>query len=129
VAAAAYAGLRRGEIQGLRWQDYNGKQLKVEQSIWEGIAADPKSESGKAAVPVTPVLASVLEHYKLTQGNPADGPMFRASNGRALRLNNLLRSQIVPALNRCNVYKKSEAKHGSEAHDYSRDESLPVWRG
>jgi len=119
VAVAAYAGLRRGEIQGLRWIDYSEKQLNVAQSIWEGIAA----------VPLIPVLAKILNHYRLTQGNPADGPLFRASNGSALRLNNLLRSQILPALNRCKDRGKPEEEHGKADHKYERDQSLPTWRG
>jgi len=129
VAVAAYAGLRRGEIQGLRWEHYNGKQLNVEQSIWEGIAADPKSESSKAPVPVISALAKSLDHFKLVQGNPADGPIFRTSTGSALRLNNLLRSQILPVLNRCETCGKSEVKHDGAGHDFLRDESRPNWRG
>jgi integrase len=129
IAVAAYAGLRRGEIQGLRWEHYDGKQLNVEQSIWEGIAADPKSESSKASVPVISALAKTLNHFKLLQGNPADGPIFRASNGSALRLNNLLRS-ILPVLNRCKACGESEVEHDENAdHDYLRDESRPKWQG
>ena len=83
IAVAAYAGLRRGEIQGLRWEHYNGKQLNVEQSIWEGIAADPKSESSKAPVPVISALSKSLDHFKLlkailptvrSSGRPLDQP-------------------------------------------------------
>jgi integrase len=103
--------------------------LNVEQSIWEGIAADPKSESSKAPVPVISALAKSLDHFKLVQGNPADGPIFRTSTGSALRLNNLLRSQILPVLNRCETCGKSEVKHDGAGHDFLRDESRPNWRG
>ncbi len=123
VAVAGYSGLRRGEIQGLRWSDYAGKQFNVEQSIWEGIAADPKSQSSKSAVPVIPVLARILDYFRLRQGDPSDSrPIFRASNGSALRLNNLLRSQILPALNRCKVCAKSENDH--EKAEYGTDGML-----
>ncbi len=129
IAVAAYAGLRRGEIQGLRWEHYNGKQLNVEQSIWEGIAADPKSESSKAPVPVISALSKSLDHFKLLQGNPAGGPIFRTSTGSALRLNNLLRSQILPVLNRCKTCGESEVEHEGADHKYERDESRPKWQG
>lgn len=129
AAVAGYSGLRRGEIQGMRWLDYTGNQINVEQSIWEGIATDPKSQSSKSAVPVIPVLARILDHFKLMQGNPPDGSIFRASNGSPLRLNNLLRAQILPALNRCRVCLKSETDHEKTEHSYLRDESIPVWHG
>ena len=130
VAVAGYAGLRRGEIQGLCWFDYDGKQLNVTRSVWEGIESDPKSESSKGAVPVIPVLAKMLDLYRQARSNPTDGPMFKASNKSALRLNNLLKAQILPALNRCKVCLKSEDDHRSEAtHRYERDESLPEWKG
>ena len=129
IAVAAYAGLRRGEIQGLRWEHYNGKQLSVEQSIWEGIAADPKSESSKAPVPVISALSKSLDHFKLLQGNPAEGPIFRTSTGSALRLNNLLRSQILPVLNRCETCGESEVETRAGVREYERDESGPKWQG
>lgn len=132
VAVAGYAGLRRGEIQGLQWPDYDGKQLNVSRSVWEGIESDPKSDSSKSAVPVISTLAKILDLYRLSRGNPASGSVFQSSgkSKKPLRLNNLLRSQIMPALNRCGVCFKSKEEHNADVpHEYSRDESIPVWRG
>jgi integrase len=129
VAVAAYAGLRRGEIQGLGWSNYSQKQLNIERSIWEGVAADPKSDESKGAVPVIPVLAKILDHFKMLRGNPETGPMFCASNGSPLRLNNILRSQILPALNRCATCGKATDKHANDNHNYLRDGSRPEWKG
>jgi integrase len=74
VAVAAYAGLRRGEIQGLDRPDYSGKQLNIERSVWEGVIDDPKSEASKDAVPVIEALARILD--KFLHNKPSKGPMF-----------------------------------------------------
>src|SRR6266852_4949310 len=34
IAIAAFAGLRRGEIEGLLWENFDGQSLKVARSIW-----------------------------------------------------------------------------------------------
>jgi integrase len=34
-AVAAFTGLRRGEIRGMRWQDYRNGEIHVTQSVWE----------------------------------------------------------------------------------------------
>ncbi len=85
IAVAAYAGLWRGEIQGLDRQDYSGKKLSIERSIWEGVTDDPKSEESKNAVPVIAALAKIL--MKFQHGKPNKGAMFPASNGSPFRLN------------------------------------------
>lgn len=55
-------GLRRSEIQGLRWSDYDGSVLRVERSVWEGIADDTKTEGSNGSVPVISTLAKRLLH-------------------------------------------------------------------
>jgi integrase len=51
-AVAAFTGLRRSELQGLRWEDYQSGQIRVSRSIWEGHVSDPKTGSSKGAVPI-----------------------------------------------------------------------------
>src|ERR1700745_1735185 len=43
-------GLRKGEIAGLRWEDYTGQELKVQRSMWNGIINEPKTKASGAAV-------------------------------------------------------------------------------
>jgi len=50
IAIAGFAGLRRGEIEGLEWSSYDGEALKVMRSMWQGIAREPKSKKSKASV-------------------------------------------------------------------------------
>jgi integrase len=100
VAVAAFAGLRRSEIHGLRWQDYDASILRIERSIWEGIAGDPKTDASADLVPVIEALAERVASYRssLTAEPKPNDPMFAATNGKPLRLNNALRSQILPSL-------------------------------
>ena len=37
VMTAALTGLRKGEIRGLKWDDFNGRELSVNRSIWNKI--------------------------------------------------------------------------------------------
>ena len=75
-AVAAFTGLRRSELQGLRWEDYKGGQIRVARSIWEGHISDPKTSRSKGAVPVIKQVADRLEFHRLRKGNPSEGPMF-----------------------------------------------------
>lgn len=68
-ATAAYAGLRRGELRALRWQDVDLAKgvIRVERSYDEkGSIIEPKSRSGRRTVPLASVLRDYLvEHVAL----------------------------------------------------------------
>jgi integrase len=64
VAIAAYAGLRRSEIAGLHWSDYDGESLNIERTRWRNQINPPKSEASHSWVPVIPALKAVLEAYR-----------------------------------------------------------------
>src|SRR5207302_5293941 len=59
----------------------------------------------------------------------SDLPIFQAGNGQPLRLDNLARRVIIPALSPCAICKKQEEEHKPEAHVFERDSSLPLWHG
>lgn len=129
-AVAAFAGLRRSELRGVRWEDYNGERIMVMRSVWEGFTNDPKTKRSKAAVPVIPRLRVILETHKLACGNPkGTRPMFANGKGRPANLNNTLNREILPVLNRCGVCRKSKLSHADRSHEYVRDGSLPEWHG
>jgi len=60
IAVAAFTALRRGELRGLRWEDYRNGEIHVSRSIWNGHETDPKTEESKNAVPVISKLAAIL---------------------------------------------------------------------
>jgi integrase len=68
-ALALYAGLRRGELQALRWRDIDLDRglIHIERS-WDRVEGpiEPKSRSGKRRVPLTETLRKHLIHHRLT---------------------------------------------------------------
>jgi integrase len=129
MAVAAFAGLRRGEIEGLLWEAYDGDTLKVMRAMWKGIEGEPKSKKSKAGVPVISPLRKFLDQHRLRSGSPDTGIMFKTRNNTPLSMNNLLNDQIRPALDKCVRCRSSEDAHGTADHDYKRDSSLPEWHG
>lgn len=129
-AVAAFAGLRRSELRGVRWEDYDGDQIMVMRSIWEGFENEPKTKRSKSPVPVIPRLRAILAAHKLACGNPKRGAMFANGKGDPANLNNLLNRTILPVLNRCGICRKAKLAHTAESsHEYVRDGSLPEWHG
>ena len=68
-AVAAFAGLRRGEIFGLQWQDWKAGVLHVNRQVafdekGRMIVQEPKTMASKDAVPVIPALAEILQELK-----------------------------------------------------------------
>ena len=70
-ATAMYAGLRRGELQALRWESIDLEEgiLRVERS-WDRVAGEiePKSRSGRRRVPIPGSLRTHLVEQRLRQG-------------------------------------------------------------
>jgi integrase len=86
-ATAFYAGLRRGELQALRWADVDlaGGVLKVERS-WDVKAGliEPKSTAGRRKVPIAAILRDYLVDHRLDARKGlvfgrADGTPFATS--------------------------------------------------
>jgi integrase len=127
VAAAAFLGLRRGEIQGLRWEDFHDGAIYVQRSMWESHITEPKTRASKAPVPVISPLVAMLEQHRRGLGNPKVGVMFPSGNGEPLSLNNVLTRQIKAVLDCCHC-GKGKMEHSAD-HEFRRDASLPVWRG
>jgi len=131
-AVAAYAGLRRGEIEGLEWPDYHDGELHICRSIGNGDVVTPKTAKSATAVPVIRPLAERLEMHRLRGGSPSTGPIFRTSEKTALSMHNVVNRQILPALNRCVHCGLSEGLPHLKAKDcpgYERNARVPEWQG
>src|SRR5207247_5278366 len=79
-ATALYAGLRRGELMALRWDDVDldDRRIRVARSwdVREGVVA-PKSRAGARSVPMLAVLRTHLLEHRLRAGR-SDGLVFGA---------------------------------------------------
>jgi integrase len=75
-ATALYGGLRRGELQGLRWSDidFEAGVIRVEQSWDERVGPiAPKSRAGRRRVPLSkPLRAYLAAHRLLHKAEPED---------------------------------------------------------
>jgi integrase len=75
---AFYAGLRRGELRGLRWEDVDtaGGRIHVRHG-WDDKEGEiePKSSKGTREVPVPAILRDLLVEWKLSSGR-RDGLVF-----------------------------------------------------
>jgi integrase len=134
-AVAAFMGLRHGEIQGLMWEDYRDGEMHISRSIWNGHITTPKTSKGRAPVPVIRQLAERLDIHRMRQADPESGelsksgPIFANRAGNPLNMNNMLARMILPALNKCEVCRKSEVDHAEAGHEYVRDARYPKWYG
>jgi integrase len=93
VAIAGFAGLRAGEIAGLRWSDYDStkSELKISRSLWRGHETEPKTRASEATVPVVAELKKILDEAKLA-------PNWSAARIVPANLSNLVERRIKPAL-------------------------------
>jgi len=79
---AMFAGLRRGELRGLRWRDvdFDAGDIRVERS-WDPVegAIEVKTSAGERAVPMAGPVRRELAAHKLRSGRSGDDLVFGRS--------------------------------------------------
>ena len=123
IAIAAYTGLRRSEIVGLRWEDYDGAVIWVRRNICFGERGEmsvelPKTDASLAPVPVIAPLRKILDAWKskteVTEGcwmfpagftRKKDHPvtLLDAAKMTPLSPANVLRDVIQPVLEKAEI--------------------------
>ena len=99
-ATAAFTGLTRSELRGLKWTDYDGQTLMVQRKVWEGHIGAPKTEAREAGVYIIPLLRKILAKYKTAYPPQGDGWIFRGERLlRPLDLDNLAKREIQRHIN------------------------------
>jgi integrase len=99
-AMAAFTGLSRSELWGLKWSDYDGESIQVQRKIWKGQVGVPKTAAREAGVFVISVLRKILAKYKKDFQPAGDGWIFRGEKLlNPLDLDNLSRREIPQHIN------------------------------
>jgi integrase len=72
VALAGFAGLRRGEIFGLKWEDldFKASTLNVRRQFSGGAISPTKTKESASLIPIWPRLTRMLAEWKLASGSP-----------------------------------------------------------
>jgi len=96
VLVAALTGLRRSELQGLQWEDFEGDELRVGRSVWNGKESGTKTAGSKAGVPLLDIVRQALDKHKSRNGY--NKWVFHGETGQSLRFDNLTKRTIIPAL-------------------------------
>jgi len=99
VAVAAFIGVRKGELRGLLWENYDGEQVLISQSFWRSHMLEPKTRQSKSPVPVIAQLARRLDSHRQSSGSPANGLMFHGPVGKPINLADV----IVPAVTKAEI--------------------------
>ncbi len=84
-ATAFYAGLRRGELRGLRWDDVDLASGVIHiRRGWDEVAGEiaPKSKKGNRTVPITALLRDHLTVLKASSGRSGNDFVFGAHPDR-----------------------------------------------
>jgi integrase len=103
VALAAFTGVRKSELRGLLWENYDGGQVLISQSYWRGHALEPKTPQSRAPVPIIAQLAQRINCHRTLSGGPAKGWMFPSPAGKPINLDALAADVIVPLVTKAGV--------------------------
>jgi integrase len=96
VSIAAFAGLRKGEMRGLRVSDYDGSSLMISRSAWKKHIGPPKGRRGSGAVPLIPTAAKVLDEYLASVS--VKSYIFETFRGGPGDLDYMVREVVRPTL-------------------------------
>lgn len=110
VALAFFVGLRPGEIQGLRWEDFDTvpdptgiRWVHIRRSVVRNRVGETKTKGSIASLPlVAPVLVPLTLWHQKTD-RPTEGWLFPNQKGKPIDLRCVVSRTIVPTLKKQNI--------------------------
>ena len=100
VALDITTGLRRGELEALRWENLDESEgtIRVRAHHYRGFIDDPKTEAGFRTAPVPASVLALLRSWKAESKHtkPTDF-IFANRNGKPESGHNVLRRHVYPA--------------------------------
>ena len=106
MALSFFAGMRKGEIQGLKWVDIDGDFIHVRRAFSRGVVGTPKSKKSVRSLPIIQPLRGLLMLWRAkcpkeqvwlfhnSEGSPTEDQPGRG----ALNMDQFAREVIRPAL-------------------------------
>jgi integrase len=106
VMLGVYAGLRRGELCALRWEDIDwgdGQhgRIWIRRAISGGKLSTPKTKGSVRMVDIPGALVANLKAYKITQ--PATEYLFETAEGTPIDPDNLIKRIFLPLVTRAKL--------------------------
>lgn len=109
---AALTGARLGELLGLQWRhiDFDGRKLRIEQSLWHGRLLDPKTKGSFRTVLFGEALGKALtNHLQNSQHIGPEDFAFSKPDGSTLNPDVLRRDVLYPVLDRLGIPRSSRS--------------------
>jgi integrase len=121
IALIYFCALRPGEARAARWEDYDGKTLRIRASMWRTHTTLPKTAESVAPVPIAETLRDILAESRRESGYILASPL-----GKPVDLHNLASRVVIPALSLCGECGKVQKGHEESGHEF---QTLPEWHG
>jgi integrase len=101
MALSFFAGLRKGEIQGLQWSDIDGDYIHVRRAFSRGVCGKPKSKKALRSIPIIQPVRGLLI---LQRAKCGDGVwVFPNTEDGALNLDLFATQVIRPTLRKAKI--------------------------
>lgn len=101
MALSYFAGMRKGEIQGLQWSDIEGGLIHVRRAFSRGVVGVPKSKKSVRSIPIIQPVRGLLMLWRAK--NPDGVWLFPNTEGNAWDMANFADRIIKPALEKVEI--------------------------
>jgi integrase len=98
MALSCFLGLRPGEIQGLKFEDFDDRAVHIRRAVWRGNVGTTKTPESVASLPLIDAVRIPFELWKAKRGNPSEGWLFETINGGPIELRDWASHRIRPIL-------------------------------
>jgi integrase len=129
VALDITTGLRRGELEAVRWEALNESEgyIRVKEHHYRGNIDDPKTEAGFRNAPVSaPVLMLLQDWKKRSRRTAPTDFIFATRNGKPESGNNILRRHVYPACDAAQIARANWLTFRRTFSNWSHEHRIPA---